>query len=86
MKMFSFSPSCLVCGRPNFGNRLPQNKFDSDTCCWRKFAKTGEYQKAADLIVDYLENGKPQNRHSLNWHAGQLFAEAGDDKMALKPR
>lgn len=62
----------------------PQVVFDSDSCCWRKLARSGYYEKAADLVVDYLAHGKPQNRQSLKWHAGQLYAQAGNRAKALR--
>lgn len=61
-----------------------QTIFDSDTCCWRKLAKLGEYQHAGELLGFYLNNGKVENSHSLNWHAGQVFAMGGNNRLALK--
>lgn len=61
-----------------------QKTFDSDTCCWRKLSKEREFQKSADAIVAYLKEGNPGNRQSLNWHAGQMFALAGDNRKALE--
>lgn len=61
-----------------------QIQFDSPDCCWRKLTKAGKNAEAADLIVAYLQNGKPENKHSLHWHAGQLFADAGNNKMAIR--
>ncbi len=60
-----------------------QKVFDSDTCCWRKLSKEQEFESGANLIVDFLKNGKVENKMSLNWHAGQMFAFAGKDKVAL---
>lgn len=61
-----------------------QKTFDSDSCCWRKLSKAREFERSANLIVDYLKNGNPSNRQSLNWHAGQMFAFVGDNQQALK--
>jgi len=61
-----------------------QTAFDSDTCCWRKLSADRHYHEAATLIVSYLRANKPANKHSLNWHAGQLFAMAQSDKQAKK--
>lgn len=37
------------------------------------------------LIVQYLEyHPSIRNRHALHWHAGQLYAMAGDGKQARK--
>lgn len=61
-----------------------QTAFDSDTCCWRKLCAHKKYLDAANLIVSYLNNSKPKNKHSLNWHAGQMFACAHSDELAKK--
>lgn len=61
-----------------------QAVFDSDTCCWRKLASRGHYLEAAALIDTFLASGHPQNRQSLRWHAGQMYAMAGQDTKALK--
>ena len=61
-----------------------QKIFDSDTCCWRKLSKAGAFEKSAKLIVDYIQNGKAENKQSLNWHAGQMFAFAKNKTQALK--
>ena len=61
----------------------PQNAFDSDTCCWRTLYKAKKFNESANLIVYYLTQSKNvKNKHSLNWHAGQLFATGGDYKLA----
>lgn len=64
--------------------KYPQRVFDSDTCCWRKLSKNKQFENSAELIIDYLKRGKVENRMSLNWHAGQMFAFAKKDKKALK--
>jgi len=64
--------------------KYDQKNFDSDTCCWRMLSKNKLFENSAELIVDYLKTGKAENRMSLNWHAGQMFAFAGKDKQALK--
>ena len=61
-----------------------QTQFDSDSCCWRKLSREREFDKSANLIVDFIKNGDVENKQSLNWHAGQMFAFAGNDKLALK--
>ncbi|MDR2009906.1 MAG: hypothetical protein LBQ22_05445 [Bacteroidales bacterium] len=61
-----------------------QAEFDSDTCCWRKLADSGKYEEGANLILEYLKEGKPENKHSLKWHAGQLFANAEKNTKAIK--
>ena len=61
-----------------------QTAFDSDTCCWRKLSKEREFEKSANLIVQYIKRGKFENKQSLNWHAGQMFAFSSDDRQALK--
>ncbi len=64
--------------------KYQQRVFDSDTCCWRKLSEENKFEASAELIKDYLENGNVDNRMSLNWHAGQMFAFAGKDNEALK--
>jgi hypothetical protein len=61
-----------------------QTAFDSDTCCWRKLCEDKKYLDAANLIVSYLKASEPTNKHSLNWHAGQMFACAHSDELAKK--
>jgi len=61
-----------------------RTSFDSDTCCWRKLRADKKYLDAANLIVSYLKTSKPTNKHSLNWHAGQMFAMAHSDASAKK--
>lgn len=61
-----------------------QSAFDSDTCCWRKLSAEKKYTEAANLIVTYLQSGKPDNKHSLHWHAGQLFALAQQNPKAIR--
>ncbi len=61
----------------------PQRAFDSDTCCWRILSAQGKYQQAATLIVDYIDKGQPDNKHSLNWHAAQMFAFADNNRQAV---
>jgi len=64
--------------------KYEQRIFDSDTCCWRKLSKEKQFIESANLIVNFLENGKVENKMSLNWHAGQMFAFAGENQKALK--
>lgn len=62
-----------------------QTIFDSDTCCWRKLSADKKYNEAAELVVQYLNNHKHiSNKHALNWHAGQLFALAGQNDQAKR--
>ncbi len=57
----------------------PQSVFDSDTCCWRKLSSERHYAEAATHIVAYIKGHKKvSNKHSLHWHAGQMYAMAGD--------
>ena len=60
-----------------------QKVFDSDSCCWRKLAKARQFEASANLIINYLEKNKAENRMSLNWHAGQMFTFAGKHQKAL---
>ena len=63
----------------------PQSVFDSDTCCWRKLSSERHYVEAATLIVSYIsDNRKVANKHSLHWHAGQMYALSGDYRLGKK--
>lgn len=78
--------SCSNLAAQDLSNVLlyEQRFFDSDTCCWRKLAYTKEYEKAGNLIVSYLKKNKNRtNSQSLQWHAGQMFAKAQNDKQAI---
>lgn len=64
---------------------FPQQVFDSDTCCWRLLSRERRYNDAALLIVQYLEQNRSiRSKHALHWHAGQMFAMAGDAARAKK--
>lgn len=66
-------------------NTYTTNQFNADTCCWRLLASTKQYSQAGNLIVQYLKtNTTISNTHSLNWHAGQMFAMAGNNHLAIK--
>jgi len=61
-----------------------QSIFDSDTCCWRKLSSEGRHNEAAELIVEYISHSPNSvNKHSLKWHAGQMYAAAGNNKKAI---
>lgn len=63
----------------------PLTTFNADTCCWRLMDKQADYDGAAALIESYLVvNGHDVNVHALNWHAGQMFAKAGDYTKAKR--
>lgn len=63
----------------------PQSTFDSDTCCWRELSAEGSYAQAAGLINAYLRHHHPiDNRHSLQWHLGQMLAMGDQYKEATK--
>jgi len=80
--LFLLLPSSLFA--QNNCLKYPQRVFDSDTCCWRKLAAEKQFEASAQLIQDYLKKGNVENKLSLNWHAGQVFAFAGKDREALK--
>lgn len=62
-----------------------QEAFDSNTCCWRKLSAEGKHTEAAELIVNYIDNSpNAVNKHSLKWHAGQMYAAAGSNKQAIR--
>src|SRR5687767_13250218 len=81
--IYLFFLSSLM-AQTNIELTYPQTAFNSDTCCWRKLSKKGKFEEGAQLIVDYLKTNHPKNDHSLNWHAAQLFASAGNTKIAIK--
>lgn len=67
------------------GLEYPQSIFDSDTCCWRELSAAGCYVQAADLIKAYLRyHSHVENRHSLQWHLGQMLAMADQYKEATR--
>lgn len=67
------------------GLEYPQSIFDSDTCCWRELSAAGSYVLAADLIKAYLRyHDQVENRHSLQWHLGQMLAMGDQYKEATK--
>lgn len=69
-------------GQSNYTD-LSQSEFDSFNCCWRVLAAEGKYEEAAVLITEYLENSKLiRNRHSLHWHAGQMYCFANEMEKA----
>jgi hypothetical protein len=80
--LYILFPFSVIAQNPEIN--YSQTEFDSDSCCWRKLAASGKYEEGANLITDYLREGKPENKHSLKWHAGQLFAKSGNYKMAIK--
>ena len=53
-----------------------QQEFDSDSCCWRKLNAEKKYVEAGLQIEDFIRHGNPSNKHSLHWHAGQMYAKA----------
>lgn len=62
-----------------------QVTFDGDSCCWRKLDAEGKHAQAAQLIVAYINNSpNAVNKHSLKWHAGQMYAAAGNSKQAIR--
>ena len=62
-----------------------QEIFDGYTCCWRKLSAEGKYTEAAELIADYIKNSpNAVNKHALKWHAGQMYAAAGNNKQAIR--
>jgi hypothetical protein len=62
-----------------------QSDFDSYDCCWRKLSLERRYAEGAALIENYIQNSPNAiNKHPLNWHAGQMFASAGNNGKAIK--
>jgi len=63
----------------------PQTAFDADTCCWRKLSAAGQHEQAGQLIAAYIDHSpNVENKHSLHWHAGQMFASAQNTKQACR--
>jgi len=54
---------------------------------WRKTAEMGEYTEAAKLIDKYVRRNQARipawQVRNLNFHAGQMYAFAGDYKAAI---
>lgn len=78
---------CLLVGGVSAAqvSGYPQAVFDADTCCWRLLSKEGRNEEAGQLILDYIAHNKGKvNTHALYWHAGQVFAKAGDKARAKK--
>ena len=64
---------------------LTQEEFDSFDCCWRKLNAQKRYAEGAALLADYIAHSPNAKRKlPLNWHAAQLYAGAGNNKLALK--
>lgn len=69
--------------------QLDEDAFDQDMeGGWRMIAgrRDGECMvAAADLILDYIarHNGELERPFLAHWHAGQMFALAGEDGRAL---
>lgn len=62
-----------------------QSDFDSYDCCWRKLSSENKNAESAALLENYINNSSNAiNKHSLNWHAGQMFAMAGNKPKAIK--
>ena len=55
---------------------------------WRKPAETGEYTEAAKLIDKYVRRNRARmpawQVRNLKFHAGQMYAFAGDYKAAIR--
>ena len=77
------SSTCLA-QQPFPEKNYTQHEFDSDTCCWRKLDRQKKYKQSAELIVRYLqESPNATNKHSLRWHAGQMYGFAQDNRQAI---
>lgn len=64
---------------------LTQKEFDDFNCCWRKLSSEKHYAEAAAMLEDYVEHSpNAERKHPLNWHTGQLYAHAGDNRKAVK--
>jgi hypothetical protein len=55
---------------------------------WRKPAETGDYTQAAKLIDKYVRRNQARmpawQVRNLSFHAGQMYAFAGDSKTAIQ--
>ena len=75
------SANCINAQAPELA--YSQEIFDSSTCCWRKLSAEDKHTEAAKLIVEYINSPNAANKHSLKWHAGQMYAAAGNNKNAI---
>lgn len=80
-----FFTSFLARGQNDEILNLTQKEFDSFDCCWRKLSDGKHYAEAAELMAYYIKNSpNAQKKHSLNWHAGQMYAFAGDNSEGIR--
>ena len=64
---------------------VTQKEFDSFDCCWRKLDAEKQYAEAAQLLADYVNHSpNAKRKHPLNWHAGQMYAMAGDNREGIR--
>lgn len=62
-----------------------QSDFDSFECCWRKLDAEKKYAESAALLEEYIKHSpNATSKGSLNWHTGQMFAAAGNNKKAIR--
>ena len=61
--------------------------FDQDQSSpWRKEARAGHYETAARLIDDWISSNEIHDRNDMSilvWHAGQMYAFAGQTDKAI---
>lgn len=68
--------------------RLDEDTFDQGEAGWRMIAERHDgacMVAAADLILDYIARHPEglEREYLAHWHAGQMFALAGEDERAL---
>jgi hypothetical protein len=67
---------------------LPFEEFDARETGWRRWAANGCEREGAALIIEYRDLHEDQLDPSqvslLDWHAGQLYAAAGDYGFAIE--
>lgn len=63
-------------------------EFDSGDAGWRRWGENGCEREGAALIIEYrnrhAERLDPSQVSLLDWHAGQLYAVAGDYGFAIE--
>lgn len=59
--------------------------FDQSGEGWRAYAKSGCHRAVGELLERYLAESSPPKKHLnlLHFHAGQMFAHAGNGERAL---
>jgi hypothetical protein len=80
------SVECVAPDRASLN--LSFDEFDQGEAGWRRWAANGCERQGAALIVEYRDLNshrlEPSQASALDWHAGQLYAAAGDYGFAIE--